>query len=148
MPVSFCDPTKTWTITLKLDKDPPANAEDFIFRLTAGGIGQVDVPPNNKMSDLKWTCQDFGVSGQPNAKALMSFLFRCRRTLPAGPLLEYGVLLAGFAHVRDDGKVEFNGRLRTFSPDINTPAPGTAQMQFVTPSGDPGDTGTGNGTQT
>ena len=136
--MAFCD-ARDWEMLLNFDGS--ADSEALVFRLAAGNVGQVDVS-SVKMSDLRWTCLPVGQFGQQKAKALLSFVFRFRR---AGK--EFGVMMAGFAHVNDINLVSFRGRFRTFTLDGKVPAAGGAELQVLA-LGDPGDTGTGTGTQT
>jgi hypothetical protein len=137
--MAFCD-IRDWEMNLNFDSSP-TDPETLIFKLAAGGAGQVEVS-NVRMSDLRWTCLPVGQFGQQRAKALLSFVFRFRR---AGK--EFGVMMAGFAHVNDINLVSFRGRFRTFTLDSKVPAAGGGELQVLA-LGDPGDTGTGTGTQT
>ena len=136
--MAFCD-IRDWEMFLNFDSS--TDTETLVFRLASGGLGRVDVS-NTRMSNLKWTCLPVGTFGQANAKALLSFVFRFRR---AGK--EFGVLMAGFAHLNNVNIVTFRGRFRTFTLDGQVPAAGSAELQVLALAA-PGDTGTGTGTQT
>ena len=137
--MAFCDAID-WEMLLNFDSNT-ANQETLVFSLRADGTGQVNVS-TVKMSDLKWTCLQVGTTGQAKAKAILSFVFRFKRQGK-----EFGVMMAGFAHVNDVGRTTFRGRFRTCALDTKLPAAGGADLQILT-LGTPGDTGTGTGTQT
>jgi hypothetical protein len=135
--MAFCD-LRTWQMTLRFDDQADPETLDFV--LETGGVGRVNVS-NVRMSNLRWTCVTHGQFGQPDAKALFRFVFRFRRQGK-----EFGVMMAGFAHLIST-TVRFRGGFRTFNLDNRVPQPGTAELQILT-LGEPGDTGTGTGTQT
>jgi hypothetical protein len=142
--MAFCD-VKPWNMTLVLDK-AIGNPQNFTFNLNSDGTGTVNVSGGARMSDLRWACQSFGVFGQQGARGFLSFVFRVRRTGPLGTL-ERGVVYSGFARQNAGGATIFRGRLSVFGigNDDDTPAGGS---DVTTLAAEPGDTGTGNGTQT
>lgn len=143
--MEFCDPTKDWTMGLELDK-MAGKPEFFTFHLERGGTGQVRIQnvPEKRMSDLIWTCLPFGSASQADGKSLINFIFRFRK--PTGNPRETGVLLSGFARAVSPDSHEFEGRLFVFPLDSTVPAAGNEELMTLAP--DPGDTGTGTGSQT
>ena|ERR1041384_3728472 len=143
--MAFCENNKQWTMDLILDNDR-SKVERVAFDLApdgAGGItGFVRVANGEQMSQVRVQCDTLSV-GTGTPVAVMSFIFRIRK----GTVIK-GVHLSGVAHP-PEANPKFNGRLRTFTPDINTPpSAGVGELLTIVPSGDSGDTGTGTGQQT
>ena len=142
--MAFCENNKQWTIDVRLDSDR-TKVERLAFDLApdgSGGItGTVRVGNGELMSRVRVQCDP--LQGTTMPVAVMSFIFRVRK----GNLVQ-GVHLSGVAHP-PEANPKFNGRLRTFTPDINTPpSEGVGELQSIALLPDSGDTGTGTGQQT
>jgi hypothetical protein len=131
---------------LVLDKDT-THVETLTFNLTItnGEItGDVITSQPRRMSGVRGRCQPATLlptlPGLP-VIANMNFIFRLRRRG-----VERGVHLAGIALFPTLGNPIFEGSLLVFDPDNFVPPGGDGEAQDI--SGDPGDTGTGTGTQT
>ena len=142
--MGFCDNNKLWGIDLILDSDT-TKIERLQVNVQIDGNGQitgeVKVSNGEVMSRLGGRCEGPQIPGVP--VALMTFIFRVKK---AG--IVWGVHMSGVAHP-PEANPKFRGKLRTFVPDINTPASsGVGELQSISLLGDPGDTGTGTGQQT
>lgn len=139
--MAACD-SRPWDMTLILDQNPtPIELKFQNVTIFLGVIfGEVYDPLGNKVSNLIGTCTPFPGGGVPNASE-MTFVFRLRDAAK-----EVGIFLSGVAFVPSTTTfADFRGGFLAFPPDANTPL-GEVVRNLVIP--DPGDTGTGNGTQT
>jgi hypothetical protein len=138
--MAACD-SKPWDMTLILDEDPtPIELRFENVTIFLGVIiGEVHDRLGNKVSNLIGTCTPFVGGGAPNVSE-MTFVFRLRDAAK-----EVGIFLSGFAFLPSTATFpDFRGRFLAFTVGTNTPLGEVRNL--VIP--DPGDTGTGNGTQT
>jgi hypothetical protein len=123
-----------------------ARSETLTFvevRIDAGVITGRVFDDSDEMSSLIGTCAPSTATGEPDV-SLMTFVFSVRDN--RGRVVGIFLTGVGFPRRADPTQLDFLGTWRAFTPVGGTPPIMNGQLEQL--AIDPGDTGTGNGTQT
>lgn len=145
MPACMINDPRVLFMDLTLEKNP-AVTERLTFldvSITAGVITGRVFDDNDEMSALTGTCAPSIVTGEADV-SLMTFVFNVKDN--RGRVVGIFLTGVGFPKVADPTKLDFRGTLRAFTPTARTPQIIGGELELL--AIDPGETGTGNGSQT